>query len=73
MDLVAGVHLSEAPSPPRFLFEVVKQFCGFGIWSNTKCITPILSTQPDPPPPPYKLYETIPLYLFTQGRGNGGR
>jgi hypothetical protein len=32
---VAGVYLSEAPSPPKILFRVVKQFCRFGIWSNT--------------------------------------
>ncbi len=35
-DLAAGVYLSEAPSPPRFLFGVVKQFCRFGIWSYTQ-------------------------------------
>jgi hypothetical protein len=34
-DLAAGVYLSEAPSPLRFLFEAVKQFGRFGIWSNT--------------------------------------
>jgi hypothetical protein len=33
----------------------------------------MLSTQPDPLPPPcYKLYEYIPLYLYTQGRGKEG-
>jgi hypothetical protein len=26
MDLAAGVYLSEAPSPPKFLFGMVKQF-----------------------------------------------
>jgi hypothetical protein len=26
---VAGVNLSEAPSPPRFLFGVVRKFCRF--------------------------------------------
>jgi hypothetical protein len=40
-DLAADVYLSEAPSPPRFLFGVVKQFCRFGICSNTQCITPV--------------------------------
>jgi hypothetical protein len=40
MYLAAGVYLSEAPSPPRFLFGVVKQFCRFGIWSHTQCIIP---------------------------------
>jgi hypothetical protein len=28
-DFAAGVYLSEAPSPPRFVFRVVKQFCRF--------------------------------------------
>jgi hypothetical protein len=28
-DCAAGVYLSEAPSPPRFLFGVVKQICRF--------------------------------------------
>jgi hypothetical protein len=37
-DLAAGVYLSEAPSRPWFLFKVIKQFSGFGIWSNTQCI-----------------------------------
>jgi hypothetical protein len=33
----------------------------------------MLSTQPDPPPPLcYTLYEYIPLYLFSQGRWDGG-
>jgi hypothetical protein len=32
-----------------------------------------LSTQPDPLPPRYTLYKYIPLYLFTQGRGGGGK
>ncbi len=27
------------PLPPRFLFGMVKQFCRFGIWSNTQCNT----------------------------------
>ncbi len=51
-DLAAGVYLSEAPSPPRFLFGVVKQFCRLGICSNTQCITPVDALQPDPPLPP---------------------
>ncbi len=34
-DFAAGVYLSEAPSPPRFLFGVVKQFNRFWIWSDT--------------------------------------
>ena len=40
-DLAAGVYLSEAPFPTRFVLGVVQQFCGFGIWSNTQCITPV--------------------------------
>jgi hypothetical protein len=33
-----------------------------------------LSEAPDPlpPTPSYTLYEYIPLYIFTQGRGRGG-
>jgi hypothetical protein len=50
---------------PRFLFGMVKQFYRFGIWSNTQCRTP--------PPPCYTLYKYIPLYLFTHGKGEGGR
>ncbi len=52
-DLAGG---AEAPSPPRFLFGMVKQFCGFGISSNTQCITMILHmlsslhTTRSPPP-----------------------
>jgi len=41
MDIAVGVYLSEASSHPRFLFGVVKQFCRYGIWSNTQCITPV--------------------------------
>ncbi len=32
----------------------------------------MLSTQPDPPPPHYTLYEYIPQYLFTEELGGGG-
>jgi hypothetical protein len=48
--------------PPHLLGYVgdVKQFCTFGIWSNTQCIT---VTQ---------CIECITLYLFTQGRAGGG-
>jgi hypothetical protein len=35
------LYLPEAPSPPSFLFGVVKQFFRFGIWSNTQCVTPV--------------------------------
>jgi hypothetical protein len=40
-DLAAGVNLSEASSPPRFLFGAASQFCRFGSWSNTQCITSV--------------------------------
>jgi hypothetical protein len=74
--MTAGVYLSEVPSLRSFFFGVVKQFCRFGISSNTKCsITPVdaLHTTRSPPPHPhYLLYKYIPLYLFTQGRGEGG-
>jgi hypothetical protein len=33
--LAAGVYLSEAPSPSRFLVAVVKQFCRFAL--QNKC------------------------------------
>jgi hypothetical protein len=74
--MAPGVYLSVAPSPPSFLFGVVNQFCRFGIWSNTLCITSVyaLHTTRSPPPfPRYTLYKYIPLYLFTQGRRKGGR
>ncbi len=67
----------KAPSPPRFLFGVVKQFCRFGIWSNAQCITPVdaLHTTWSLPPPPrrYTVYKYILLYLFTQGSAGGGQ
>jgi hypothetical protein len=37
--LAAGVYLSEAPSPPRFLVGLVMQICRFVIRSNTQGIT----------------------------------
>ncbi len=40
-DLAAGVYLPEAPSPPWFLFGVVKQFFWFRIWLNILFITPV--------------------------------
>jgi hypothetical protein len=65
--LATGAYISEAPSPPRFLFGVVPQFCRFGIWSNTQCITlNMLSTQPNPLPPCYT------LYIGGGGGGGGG-
>ncbi len=38
-----AVYLSEAPSPPRFLFGVVKQFCSSESGQiHSVCITPVL-------------------------------
>ncbi len=55
--LAAGVYPSEAPSPPRFLFGVVKQFCRFGILSNTQRMTPEYALHiTQSPPPCYTLY-----------------
>ncbi len=70
MALAAGVYLSEAHYPPRFLFGVVKQFCRFGIWSNTctKCITHVDALHTTRSPPYYTLYKYISLYLFTEGK-----
>jgi len=70
-DLTASIYLSEAPSPPRFW--VVQQFCRFGIWSNTQCMTPVYALHITPTPPPSVTHctEWIDLYLFTQGRGGG--
>ncbi len=51
--MAAGVYMSEDISPPRFLFGVVKQFCRFGIWSNTQTNNDndaIHTTIPPPPP-----------------------
>ncbi len=62
------------PSPPRFMFGMLKQFCKFGIWSNPQCLNPVdalHTTWSNPPPPCYTLYKYIPLYFFTQGRGGG--
>ncbi len=49
------------------MFGVVKQFCSFGIWSNTQCITPVDALHTTWSPPLHTVY--IPLYLFTEGRG----
>jgi hypothetical protein len=59
------------PRPPG----VVKQFCRFRIWSTTQCITTVyaLHTTRSPPPSRYTLYKYIPLFLFKQGWGGGGR
>ncbi len=53
---------SEAPSPPRFFFGVVKQCCCFGK-------PPVDAPHTTRSPPSYTLYKNITLYLFKQGRG----
>jgi hypothetical protein len=73
-DLAACIYKSEAHSPPRFLFGVVKQFCRFKIWSNTQCIThvDVLHTTRSPPPllhiVQYRLYRPV---LIHTGKGGG--
>ncbi len=37
------------------------------------CLRPRTPYPPSPPPPPYTLYKYIQLYLFTHGRGGGGK
>jgi hypothetical protein len=59
MYLAAGVYAYEAPSPPRFLFLVVKQFCRFEIWSNTQCISPVYALHITQSPPPHPLLHTV--------------
>ncbi len=53
--LAAGVYLPEAPG-------VVKQFCRFGIWSNTHYKSPVyaLHTTRSPPPPVAHCINTYP-------------
>ncbi len=71
--MAAGVYLSEAPSPPRFLFGVEKQFFRVGIWPNYTVYNSCICSPHNPiPSPRYTLYKYIPLYLFKQGRGDGG-
>jgi hypothetical protein len=71
--LAAGVYLSEASSPPRFLFGVVKQFCMFRIWPNTQCITPLYAfhTTRSPPPPVTHCMNTYPCTYSHRERGRG--
>ncbi len=75
-NLAAGVYLSEAPSPLRFLFGVVKQFCRFGIWSNTQCITPVDALHTTwSHPPVTQCINTYPTCTYSHrqgGRGVGG-
>ena len=73
-DFAAGVYLSEAPSPPRVLFGVVKQLCRFAIWSNTQCITLVdaLHTTQSPPPPVTQYINTYPCTYSHREWGRGG-
>ncbi len=65
--------VSGVPSPPRFC-RVAKQFCRFGIWSNTQCITPVyaLHITPSPLPPVTHCIECIDLYNVHIQTGKGG-
>jgi hypothetical protein len=59
------------PPPLIGFFGVVKQFCRFGIWSNTQCITPEYALHITPPPPvTHCLY--IPVLIHTGKWGGGG-
>jgi hypothetical protein len=68
-------YLSEAPLPFQvFVFGVVKQFCGFGIWSSTQYITAVYALHTTRSPPPrYTPYDNIhtPVLIHT-GEGEGG-
>jgi hypothetical protein len=70
-DMAAGDYLSEAPSPPRFLFGMVKQFVGWDLVKYTvfnSCISsphnPIPSHLPSPP-----VTHCINTYPFTYSEG----
>jgi hypothetical protein len=68
-EFAACVYPSEAPSPPRFLFGVVKQFCRFGIWSNTQCLTPVYALHTTRSPPPLHTVHTPVLIHIRKGGG----
>jgi hypothetical protein len=65
--MAAGVYLSEAPSTPRFLFGVVKQFGRLAIWSNTQCLIPVdaLHTTRSPVT---QCIDGSPALIHTEGR-----
>ncbi len=67
-DMAAGVYLSEAPSPPRFWFGVVKQFCRFRILSNTQCLSPAYALHTTRSPSP----NTYCTYSHKEGGEGGG-
>jgi hypothetical protein len=63
---VAGVYLSEAPSPPRFLFGCSSNFVGFES-GQIQSVKLLQNMVPISPPSPH------PYCSLTQGRGEGGR
>ncbi len=67
--MAAGVYLSEAHSPPRFLFGEVQQFCRFEIWPNTQCITPVYALHITQSPHPSV---THCIECIDTGGGGGG-
>jgi hypothetical protein len=71
-DSAAGVYLSETPSPPRFLFGVVKQFLGSesGQIQSVKLVQNMISNTTQHPPPPSS--HTLSILYFDFGRGGGG-
>jgi hypothetical protein len=74
-DFTAGVHLFKAPSPPRVLFGVVKQFCKFyetGQKQSVKLLQNMDSnTTQYPPPPMPPPSHTLSVYIYEGGKGVG--
>jgi hypothetical protein len=70
--LAAGVYLSEAPSSPRFLFGVVKQFFKFGICSNTVYNSVYALHTTRSPPPGYTLCRPVLIHTGKGGGSGGG-
>ncbi len=72
IDFAAGVYLSEAPSPPRFLFEVIQQICigsESGKIQSVKLLQNMVSTTVQQPHP---LPATHCLYLLWHREEGGG-
>jgi hypothetical protein len=59
-------HVFICLNPPPFCLGVEKQFCGFGIWSNTHCRCSPVSSQ-------HVLIHTAVLILIGRGGGGGGQ
>ncbi len=71
-DFAAGVYLSEAPSPPKFLFGVAKQFCRFRIWCTLLQNMASNTTQhPSPIPAPPQSHTFGFTCTLNLGRGGG--